>query len=286
MSDNYIDGVAFTTRKIEEINIYMASHLSPRLFFAAYYAPKAHQCSNDEGLFWCAVTNIYGLFFDCMPNIKKLLNMLNNKGSLNDQKMDYVEEYVKKINALRYVYCHNVNADVFSKNRKILTDVHDFFKMDQDEFFFSIPQLQSNKWGSYIRNICSGVDECVNYIYAALQCAVASDNMTKSLIITNYEQILADWLNRDKFLFDVMRDELIMSQNKLHLGRQREITNKIVNYELKRLKESAKKLGHSIDSDLYLKVIKEIDKPALPYIITKKLIDFIQRGGTEAENGS
>lgn len=104
----YRNSICFSPAAAEKLNE-LAFQLDHRLFFFAYYEPYAY--ASDESYFSrfrTAVTNVYGLLWDCGPHLSSLLRG-NNSILLSDWARIQREFDLLRgiISSFRSILCHN-----------------------------------------------------------------------------------------------------------------------------------------------------------------------------------
>ncbi|BBI33965.1 hypothetical protein [Cohnella abietis] len=113
----------FTNISVNLVN-QTCRELHPTLLLAEAYHPKpVHSLANSELRLWSAVTNMYGLFYDCMPYIfrvhnkyqykaydnqtRSLLSIMLDNGAISRNDFRNIGNYSKALTELRGIYCHN-----------------------------------------------------------------------------------------------------------------------------------------------------------------------------------
>lgn len=113
----------FANDNINDLNE-LCRELHAALLFAESYHPKPLLGTvNGELRFWTAVTNIYGLFYDCMPYVfrthsrflrqkytnqtETLLVVMEQGHVLKNSDRIKIEKYFRALTELRSIYCHN-----------------------------------------------------------------------------------------------------------------------------------------------------------------------------------
>ncbi|KZE71587.1 hypothetical protein AV654_05100 [Paenibacillus elgii] len=126
----------FANNKINDLNE-SSRELHSALLLAESYHPKQISTDVDGELrFWTAVTNMYGLFYDCMPyffrthyqfmrqkynkQIQTILSVMEQEQALTAVQCKKIAEYFRALTELRSIYCHNkppgtINAPKLSK---------------------------------------------------------------------------------------------------------------------------------------------------------------------------
>ena len=213
------DCAALSKRRIEDINAHIKGTISPSLYLAAYYAPKQYPLSgSNDGLFWCAVTNTYGLFRDCMPrlygNDNSLIDVFVRNGILADEVAEEIRSIVILVDALRSVYAHNANPTVASNAKAKIRITFGYFKETvpdydfddtDDEDVFIIPSFSANEWFCCFESICNCIGNCLDSLDAIIP-AIGHDSR-KTEITNDWVGIMAEWVN-SKFLFSAVKNKL------------------------------------------------------------------------------
>lgn len=123
----------FVNDSINNLND-LCRDLHTALLFAESYHPKPLRSNADKELrFWTAVTNMYGLFYDCMPYVfrthcqfmrqkysnqtQTLLSVMEQEHALIKSDCLKIERYCKALTELRSIYCHNKPPRTIIKNK-------------------------------------------------------------------------------------------------------------------------------------------------------------------------
>lgn len=100
------------------------------LFCDAFVAKSPSADMSVETEFWYAITNLYGLFFDCAPYVFRshrqfgrrsyvdnkpvtLLEILFKNTCLTGEDKEKVENFIYAIQELRHSFCHNMQPTLF-----------------------------------------------------------------------------------------------------------------------------------------------------------------------------
>lgn len=106
------------------------------LLFADAFTAKIPYSNDEETQFWYAVTNLYGLFYDCAPYLfrkhwqfgrkeyvefsdrpKTLLEILESRGCLTASAALEIKRFIYAIGELRSCFCHNKPKRTFNHAR-------------------------------------------------------------------------------------------------------------------------------------------------------------------------
>ncbi|WP_217560212.1 hypothetical protein [Paenibacillus sp. GbtcB18] len=113
----------FANDSVNDLNE-LCRDLHAALLLAESYHPKPIRGDAEGELrFWTAVTNVYGLFYDCMPYVfrthhvfmrqnynnqtQTLLNIMEQEHALSRRNRQVIEQYFRALTELRSIYCHN-----------------------------------------------------------------------------------------------------------------------------------------------------------------------------------
>ena len=291
MSSSTAHGGMLSNRRINEINAHIGKTIRPALYLAAYYAPKSYPADgNNESMFWCAATNAYGLFRDCMPKFysseKKLslLGIFKGYNVLTEEIEDKIKNCIDLINALRSVYCHNANPTVSSDAKKKIRKVYSFFKECipdfsfediEDEDFFILPNFSSEQWECCYESISKDVECCLDSLCGIID-TIACDSK-KSEITAKWENLLAEWIINGNFTFTAIKSKLAGQEKFVRRGKNP--PNGTIESEIKQLKnEVAKSEGMEDKTECMIiacsRIINSMKAPALPYDVIAKLYDM------------
>ncbi len=115
--------ILFSNNSINDLNE-KCRELHAALLIAEFYYPKQIRDGMDNELkFWTAVTNMYGLFYDCMPyffrqhyqfmhqkydnKTKTILSLMEQEQVLTSVEYKKVMGYFRALTEIRSIYCHN-----------------------------------------------------------------------------------------------------------------------------------------------------------------------------------
>lgn len=113
---DYESSICFSPDIPERLNE-KAFSIDKRLYLFAYYEPKEYiENESYRSKFITATVNLYGLFWDCCPFMRKLLGsgnsiLLNNWTQI---QLDF-QNLRNTISAFRSIFCHN-NSDIYPLN--------------------------------------------------------------------------------------------------------------------------------------------------------------------------
>ncbi|MBW7573148.1 hypothetical protein [Caproiciproducens faecalis] len=123
----------FSNTQVNELNK-QCRNLHPALLLSEAYYPKPDPCVEGEARFWNAVTNIYGLFYDCMPYLfrnhsqyqhksylgasdQPLLDIWANEGLITMNADLELKNFFYAITELRSIFCHNKPPQTIDKKK-------------------------------------------------------------------------------------------------------------------------------------------------------------------------
>ena len=290
MDDSTKTSVVLSNKKIDKINADICKNINPRLYLAAHYAPKEHPESDAyEGIFWCAVTNAYCLFMDCMPplyrknNCDGLLDIFCQSNLLSYPMRQEISDCYNTVNDLRSVYCHNLNPRIYGDSKEKIERVYAFFETIGDkntydtEDLFSIPNFSTEQWKYCFESFSSIVDKCIDSLYYVI---LESARINKtSEILPKWENLLASWLASGKYEYTTVRDELIAKTINLPHSKKPIINGPKVKAAIKQIRYRVlsgenKNKEFEIMTDTYMKIITTLQSPALPDVVTKQLFSI------------
>jgi hypothetical protein len=110
---------------VQKLDMQCNNIQSGLLFCDAFAAKLPSGDVNAETEFWYAVTNLYGLFFDCAPYVfhshtqfarkiyadpkpVTLLEILLKNACLSEDDKEEIESFIYAIQELRHAFCHNM----------------------------------------------------------------------------------------------------------------------------------------------------------------------------------
>lgn len=206
--EEMIKSVAFSADLVNQLNT-VASSLDSRLFMFAYYEPKT--MPNNESFqlyFYIALTNLYGLFWDCGSFVRTRLmtysfknsnqgilprvdNPIIQRNKLQPYGMDIKTRFntlLDDISSARSVFCHN-NSSMLCLNSKDLDNQNKWFEsvlqMSVDNT--SLGQLE---WEQLFVSLVDRANHVIKDLFFCL------DWVSKIKIsnATFFELIIDDWL--------------------------------------------------------------------------------------------
>lgn len=91
----------------------LAAAISPTLILFSSYSPKKCGGKQGEALFWCRVTNYYGLLKDSDPYLMELLKMAESRGLISGSMWRDAGTFHKNVCNLRKSYAHNQDRNLY-----------------------------------------------------------------------------------------------------------------------------------------------------------------------------
>lgn len=217
------NSVAFSLEQVEELND-MAGSLDRRLFLFAYFEPKKLPPENNWQMgFYTAITNLYGLFWDCGSFVKNKLMTFRpqnchqgilprefhstrcNLTSAGNEIRSRFYAFIKHISSVRAVFCHNCSEELYLSKQNI--DI-------QNQRFESILSFDMNSsviceqdWEKLLISLIEDANAVVNDLVTCL-------DWLKKLKINNpttFKQIIDDWLCNGIGNWYIISKELIIN---------------------------------------------------------------------------
>ena len=113
---DYNNSICFSPDVPEQLNE-KAFLVDKRLYLFAYYEPKKYiEEESYRSKFITAITNLYGLFWDCCPFMRTLLKSSNSILLTNWAQIQRDFQNLRNtISAFRSIFCHN-NSDIYPLN--------------------------------------------------------------------------------------------------------------------------------------------------------------------------
>lgn len=175
--------------------------LHPSLILTDSYFPKPIQKQDDYKLvFWSIVTNIYGLFYDCIPFLFRSHNQFKNiiynndsirlldtmvkYGSLSVSNRDKIINYSKALGELRSIFCHNKPPDTIDQ-RKINIGIASYHWNP-----YSNNSFNSYDYKSALDVFTNSTLEIMDILSTAIDSLTSSHNAS---VITEWQKALVGW---------------------------------------------------------------------------------------------
>ena len=262
--------VAFNTDPISKINELINKNIDPRLFLAAYYAPKHLSDSAPEYVFWCAVTNVYGLFRDCANFIDRgdhysLLQVMSRDGLISEADRTQIARHISLICDLRSIFCHNI-SDQFSADNHQFQKLISFLQNDlglapaPKDLPYRI-DLEEKDWETALSYICAETDSCLSLLEKGIVQIRTKPN--RADIIDNWLTGIALWYeNHGSLIYRTAHDyySFMGLQNGRRVGNRKKcVTTWLKNYQPVWRKQ-------------YLSEMKLMNEPALPLETTWRIL--------------
>lgn len=158
MTVNYEKSICFSTELANQLNE-KAFSIDCRLYLFAYYEPKKYiPAESFQSRFSTAVINLYGLFWDCCPFMKFILETPDSilSGDWWRIKSDFTE--LRNIaRAFRSIFCHN-NSDRFPFNAENY-DIAEDWIYGQCSTWLQIFDLNESHWERLLQTLVEKADE-------------------------------------------------------------------------------------------------------------------------------
>lgn len=201
----YQNSICFSPVEAEKLND-LAFQLNPSLFFFAYYKPRAY--ARNESYFSCfrtAVTNAYGLLWDCSPHLRKLLY---GKESILLSDWHRIQSDFELlygiISSFRSIFCHNCSREL------TLNDEH--YRVAEDWIYAEfgidsfLADLQDGHWQQLLDAMVQKFQALVADLEQAMQSLIqTSDIGRRDSAIQNWmKQIAEMYCKNPEYLLHTM----------------------------------------------------------------------------------
>lgn len=142
---DYEKSICFSPDIPERLNE-KAFLLDKRLYLFAYYEPKEYiEKESYRSKFITAIVNLYGLFWDCCPFMRKLLESGNSILLTNWTQIQRDFQNLRNtISAFRSIFCHN-NSDIYPLN-EVHFELAEQWIFSQCSISKDISELKDSEW--------------------------------------------------------------------------------------------------------------------------------------------
>lgn len=151
-----------------------ALQISKSINILGDYNPKPIEGRAGEALFWCNVTNYYGLLYDSDRIILKsnnnLIKHLKDRGYISEENYRSAVDFYRDVSCLRKVYCHNQVPTFYydaQKERQVKNIIKKAFIIST-----SIPDtlhgLNKEQWGLLNAAVERGYDQLLDVLEKGL----------------------------------------------------------------------------------------------------------------------
>jgi hypothetical protein len=277
-----MSSIVFDIVIAEELNK-MAMEIDNRLYLFAYYCPKQNLNISDEHKFWCGVTNLYGLFWDCAPFIntrrdtsKSLVDLFMEHKFVSINESKTIRSFLKYVSSLRAVFCHNCTEDNYF-SRLDQKRVKQLFMQLCGSYPCDIEKMETigdnSHWKKALNWLTNEADKCIFILKGILEKVKISTN--KNIIVNNWLEAIASWYkNNDSLLNTVLYDKYnLMCLIQFPNPNSRPILNQ--SQIIKGWKHTI--VGEQTNEDKWknrcLAIVLSMDKPALPCEVMRKNIN-------------
>lgn len=273
--------IIFDIGLVEELNK-LATEIDKRLYLFANYSPKQSLNITDEHKFWCGVTNLYGLFWDCAPFINKLQY---TKKSLVDLFLEHrvlsrtdaktFRFFLGHVSSLRSFFCHNCADDNYFSRRdqekveRLFIRLCGIYPCDMER---RETLGGDSHWKRALIWLTEEANKCIGILEKALCEVKVSAN--RQVIIHGWLEAVAEWYkDNDSLLNSVLYDKYnLMSLIRFPQGGRRfSDARQDAGQNVKMWKRL--KIGEQTNEELWkrrcLTIVLSMDKPALPCEVMK-----------------
>lgn len=205
----YHNSICFSLVDAEKLNR-MAFQLNPSLFFFAYYEPYAYK-SNESyfSRFRAAVTNAYGLLWDCGPHLRKLLYG-HDSILLSDWpriQSDF-ELLYGIISSFRSIFCHNCSRELtLNDEYYLVAEDWMYTELGIDSTF---ADLQDCHWQQLLDAIVQ------KFQYLVVDLEQAMQNLIQTSDIGRRDRAILNWMNRIAEVYFAHPDYLLHTMAALY----------------------------------------------------------------------
>lgn len=201
----YDDSICFSPDKAEQLNG-KSFTLDKRVYLFAYYEPTEYKDTESfRSNFMTAVINLYGLFWDCCPFMRKILKSKNSILFYDWKRIQ--REYDKlssTVSAWRSIFCHN-NSDIFPLNA-VNYVVAEAWTNEHCRSDLALCNLEESQWEILLNALMQMADEFIADLDKNLDALLGMLNTSRTEDIVNYwiGAIAESYLRNPDYLLNAM----------------------------------------------------------------------------------
>lgn len=202
---DYENSICFSPDIPERLNE-KAFLIDKRLYLFAYYEPKEYIVTESyRSKFITATVNLYGLFWDCCPFMRKLIESGNSILLTNWTQIQLDFQNLRNtISAFRSIFCHN-NSDIYPLNA-----VH--FELAEQWIFLQcginkdLFDLIDSDWEKLLYTLHCQADAFVSSVESNIDGISSTSNMLRRNRTINWwiEAIAGSYIINKEYLLNAM----------------------------------------------------------------------------------
>lgn len=215
---NYNNNICFSSTPAEALNA-KAFALDKRLYLFAHYEPKPYLAGETfRSQFMTASINLYGLFQDCCPFLRQIIN--RNGGILLGDWPNF-SELLRVSKALRSIFCHNNSKQLRLnlENYKIV----EWWMKRKCQIYCDFDDLQESDWEVLLQKLTAMADTFERDLSKGINDIFTWSNQNQTAIIDRWvEAIAKSYLINPEYLLNALTAMYVRYMNfygySLHLN--------------------------------------------------------------------
>lgn len=203
---DYENSICFSPDIPERLNE-KAFLIDKRLYLFAYYEPKEYiEKESYRSKFITATVNLYGLFWDCCPFMRKILESSNSILLTNNWKqiqLDF-QNLRNTISAFRSIFCHN-NSDIYPLNF-VHFELADQWILSQCGISKDLSALNDSEWEKMLAALHCQADAFITSIESNIDAIASTTNVLRRNCTINWwiEAIAGSYIINKEYLLNAM----------------------------------------------------------------------------------
>lgn len=203
---DYENSICFSPDIPERLNE-KAFLIDKRLYLFAYYEPKEYiEKESYRSKFITATVNLYGLFWDCCPFMRKILESGNSILLTNNWaqiQLDF-QNLRNTISAFRSIFCHN-NSDIYPLNA-VHFELADQWIFLQCGISKDLSDLNDSEWEKMLYALHCQADAFITSIESNIDAVASTTNVLRRNRTINWwiEAIAGSYIINKEYLLNAM----------------------------------------------------------------------------------
>lgn len=203
---DYENSICFSPDIPERLNE-KAFLIDKRLYLFAYYEPKEYiEKESYRSKFITATVNLYGLFWDCCPFMRKILESSNSILLTNNRaqiQCDF-QNLRNTISAFCSIFCHN-NSDIYPLNA-VHFELADQWLFSQCGISKELSDLNDGEWEKMLSALHCQADAFITSIESNIDRIASTTNMSHRNRTIDWwiEAIAGSYIINKEYLLNAM----------------------------------------------------------------------------------
>lgn len=202
---DYENSICFSPEIPERLNE-KAFLLDKRLYLFAYYEPKEYiEKESYRSKFITATVNLYGLFWDCCPFMRKLLESGNSILLTNWTQIQLDFQNLRNtISAFRSIFCHN-NSDIYPLNA-VHFELAERWIFSQCGIIKNLSDLNDSEWEKLLYALHCQADTFIRSVESNIDGIASTSNVLRRNHTINWwiEAIAGSYIINKDYLLNAM----------------------------------------------------------------------------------